>query len=387
MYTIPALLCALLFITLTGLCLFTALQRRRYTPGTQKNFNPACAIIIPCKGACSDLEENLESFFHLEEKSYEILFTVESNDDPAAAVIDRITARHSRGKKVIAGITTGGCQKNHNLLAAAEIAESTDILVFADSDIDTYPTWLQAITAPLADSSVTAATGFRWLYPDTVTPGAAAHALQNQTIFATFSLSSALWNGGLWGGSTAIRRTDFDRLNVAGRWRETAVDDLSLSELLRKNGAKTVLAYDCITPTHRTISRWRDALRWYRRQVMYLKIHQSRDWIAAFAAAIIYTAGLILSPFALAEFIQGAPFMESALLPTILILGPMLQASTFPLMGKSRHTAALILLAPLSMVSIMTATLWTALNNRISWSGYIYSVKQKDGTVTHIERL
>ncbi|ERP31145.1 glycosyltransferase [Chitinivibrio alkaliphilus] len=381
-YTISALLLFLIYILLLLAALSTRLFQKNYTAPPVQTPLPSCAVIIPCKGFSEDLERNLSAFCHLSHPNYTLLFVVEDAHDPAAEVIRTVCATTQKGTLIVAGRTKTSCQKNHNLRAGVAHAKDVDILLFADADIQPSPHWLESMIAPLSTTDVTAVTGFRWLYSRTNTLGSSAHAFQNYCIFIAFSLSSRLWNGGLWGGSTAISRQDYDELGVDDLWSHTGVDDLSLSQHIRRHKRKSVLAYSCLTETDKTIRSYTKSISWYIRQVQYLKFYQRRDWYGAIAMAVIHQASIILS----VSTLLIAPHLFhgwAGIVALLLTGGPMIVALPFFTLGKSGSPWFFIATAPISFFSVTWALLYSCTSNTIRWSGYAYQMDSK-GTVQKI---
>jgi cellulose synthase/poly-beta-1,6-N-acetylglucosamine synthase-like glycosyltransferase len=314
---------------------------------------------------------------------------VESPQDSAVPVIKQLIKHYNRGTLVIAGKAHTCCQKNHNLIAAvAKTDRECEVYVFVDSDIALYPEWLEKITAPLADSNIAAVTGFRWLYTHKASLPHIAHSFQNYTIFTSFALSSHMWNDGLWGGSTALRKKDFHELRVTDVWNTASVDDLSLSRILQKNARKTVFSYHCITPTTKTLTTIADIVSWYKRQIQYLRFYQKRNWIPVWCISAVYLFSIPASVPAIIRFLSGASFFESGMyLPLILIIGPMTYAAGFPLLGNRGNIFFQILYAPLSMIIATWATFITAFTSVISWSGYRYRVDPGTGKVKTISSI
>ena len=96
------------------------------------------ALFVPCKGADVDLEANLRALFEQNYDNYEIVFAVESDDDPACRTIRRVMDQYPGipSRLVVAGISESTGQKVHNLLVATEnLPPNSEILVFVDADV------------------------------------------------------------------------------------------------------------------------------------------------------------------------------------------------------------------------------------------------------------
>ena len=202
------------------------IARRTFDPAWQ----PRCAVVLPAKGICKDFEHNLEEYCNLDYPDYQLIVSVESETDSAVPVIQRVAAKHAKLKLIVAGLTWDCSQKNHNMLEAIKQAGDVDVYVFGDADIPPRADWLAGMILPLSSGKITAATGFRWLLPPHGTIGELSHANINLFIEVLFGTVSLLRLGSIvWGGSMAIRRKDFEELDVAGKWGRSGVDDISLA--------------------------------------------------------------------------------------------------------------------------------------------------------------
>jgi len=376
-----------LLVTFTAL--YALRKKRQYKPAVyNSSYEPRCSVILPCKGFNETLETNIRSFFSLDYSNYEVVLTVESESDSAVPTIRKILSENSNGRLVIAGITQHCGQKNFNLVAAVDTVTDAEILIFADSDIRLFPNWIKSITNPLHSNKATAVTGFRWLYPTDTNMGDLAHSLQNFILYSFFVTAAHKVNTGLWGGSMSIRKTDYERLKVKETWLRTSVDDMSLSEILKREGETTLFAYDCITPTSDTIKSLRSAVRWLERQVMYLKAHQRPEWIVAQIAAISYLSSYPLLIYAVIATLQGGNFILSGGIAWFIQTAfAILLTLLFPAFGEKGRWKSFIIASPISFYTAAYGTLRTLFKTTITWSGFRYTINMKDGTVTKVERL
>src|SRR6202034_4767275 len=64
-------------------------------PATLRGAEPI-SVLKPLAGFDLDLESNLRTFFEQDYPSFEILFAVRDNDDPAVAVVEKLRAEYPR---------------------------------------------------------------------------------------------------------------------------------------------------------------------------------------------------------------------------------------------------------------------------------------------------
>ncbi|MDQ5847139.1 MAG: glycosyltransferase family 2 protein, partial [Acidobacteriota bacterium] len=197
-------------------------------------FTPFVSVIAPCRGLDQGLTENIAALFGQDYPSCEIVFVTDSSSDASLPLIEE-TIRGSSipARIVIAGEAVDSGQKVHNLrVAVAQVAPETEVLVFVDTDARPQPNWLASLVSQLADERLGATTGYRWFIPET--GGFASHL---RSVWNA-SIASALGERGdknfCWGGSTAIRKSTFDELQIAERWRGTVSDDFTMTRVLQE---------------------------------------------------------------------------------------------------------------------------------------------------------
>lgn len=364
------------------------LYPNRLSARYDRNYRPRCSIIIPCKGIPKNFQKNISSFLTLDYDPYEVIFTVQSRDDSAVPAIRKLMRQDQRISLVVAGIATACSQKNHNMLAAIENAHGPDVYVFADSDIQPEKNWLSDMVSPLSKPDITVATGFRWLYSATGRIGELTNAYQNAVILVLFSIASFINNVGLWGGSMAIRKKDFDDLGVREYWAQTVVDDFSLSRLIRKNSKKSVMVSSCITPTDDALDSVKRSIVWFQRQVMFLKAYQKSLWCAAIPVVALCLFLQLLLPISLTiGLCTDHTFLQAGGAAAVIFsFGSMTVTPLFFFLGKSPSMTRTVLVQPLSLFTVLFGVLRTAFTNTISWSGFAYTVNFR-GKVTSVKQL
>jgi cellulose synthase/poly-beta-1,6-N-acetylglucosamine synthase-like glycosyltransferase len=374
--------------------LFTVLyQRFIYNkflrPRFDTTFRPTCSVIVPCKGTSKDFEKNIRAFCELDYDKYEVIYCVESDDDAAVASINAVTRECNRASLVVAGLTKGCAQKNWNQIAAVKKAYNPDVYVFADADISPRPEWLRELILPLSYPTISVTTGFRWLHVEQASLGQQTHFYMNSFLYTLYCFSSFFGGVGLWGGSMAIRRRDFEEIGVAERWAETVVDDSSLSQLIKKNKRKSMLVPTCITHTDDLITSVRGATRWFERQMMFLKAYQKGLWCAAIPLIALALVTLLWLPVAgIVALTTPCSFFAigggSAL---VLWLGKFASDMLYPFLGTMPRLGAFVVFQPFALWIFLFSCFRTAFTNTVTWSGYRYKLSFRTGKVTDVERI
>ncbi|MFQ5428977.1 MAG: glycosyltransferase [Phycisphaerae bacterium] len=259
-------------------------------------YRPPAVVIMPCCGVDEKLELTVHSLARQNYDDYEVIFTFESEGDPAYACVRRWTEDWTKppARRVVAGRAENRSQKIHNLLAAIHtVRPDREVLLFLDSDAVPDTDWLGHMVAPLEDDTVGAATGYRWYVAD----GSLVAGVRCAWNAATVSLLADDSLNLCWGGSTAVRRARFESLRVAQYWDQALSDDLQLTRAIRNGGLRICFVPQALIPNNdRTTLRefWNFA----RRQVIITRICDTKVWragarlCAAFMLGGVSTVGV-----------------------------------------------------------------------------------------------
>jgi len=286
---------------------------RRIAPRFDRGWRPAAAVVVPTKGAAPDLAENLGALLRQEYPDYEVFFAVESRDDPGVPVIEALLARAvregwpGRGRLVVAGLATACSQQNANMLAGVAAAGARPVvLAFCDNDVRPGPDWLGALVAPLGTGETAVTSGYRWVSGRTGAAAEHAHAGIALSMYVHFALVAHLAGKGLWGGSFALRRADYEAWGVGARWGETISDDMSLMGILQARGRRTLLVGEVLIVTEDTFASGAAARRWYARQLLNVKAYERATWALVGAGHLAAAFAWVGAGLALAALAIGA---------------------------------------------------------------------------------
>ena len=161
----PGAVCAGIFaLILCGSIVYSILQivaAGRYlsvTPPAFRSTEPI-SILKPLAGLDLDLESNLRTFFEQDYKTFEILFAVRKESDPAVEVVRRLQKEYERIPSRL--IFTGEPPyPNAKVFSLAHMlaAAANDLVVMSDSDIRVTPQLLRTIAAEFQDPHLGVAT-------------------------------------------------------------------------------------------------------------------------------------------------------------------------------------------------------------------------------------
>jgi len=368
---------------------------RRELDAHAPRFTPFATVVVPCRGLEEGLRENLDTLFRQSYTAYEIIFVVDSPDDPALEVIERLrrvweNVSCPTTRVVVAGRATESGQKVHNLIAAVDAAdERSEVFVFVDSDARPRTEWLGALVAPLADENVGATTGYRWFIP-AHNPASHLRAVWNASIASALGENSRA--NFCWGGSTAIRRATFARLRIRERWRGTLSDDFALTRALQAACLSIHFVPRCLIASHESCGA-RSLLEFTTRQLKITRVYAPHLWRIVLISNLLFVSvfygGIALT---LSRFGRGLPSaLPLALVASIYVLGSAkallrLRAVAHALAPEQRiwRTATLaahVLLWPFASVLFLYNALAAGLSRRIRWRGITYELKSPSETV------
>jgi len=270
---------------------------------------PSVTLLKPLHFDSPGLEEDLEGFFDQDYPGpIQIVFGVQSEADPAIAVVKNLMARHPGVDMtlVVDSRSYGSNAKISNLINMAEHAKH-EVLVLSDSDIAVARDWLSRLVNLLGQVGVGAVT-----CPYTGTPGASAWS----TLAAMGTSYEFLPNmifGTWWGvahaclGSTiALSRATLSQIGGFDAFANFLADDYEMGRAIRRRGLKVVVAPFAVTHrcTEETASELLShELRWSR------TVRIVRPWS--------HPTQIITHPLPLALF--GAALLGGVLPVTVLL--------------------------------------------------------------------
>jgi cellulose synthase/poly-beta-1,6-N-acetylglucosamine synthase-like glycosyltransferase len=256
---------------------------------------------------------------------------------------------------------------------------NAELYVFADADIGPGSLWLRELIAPLSREKITVTTGFRWLHMHNPGMAQLCHFYMNTFLYTLYCMASFSGGVGLWGGSMAIRARDFKALGVAERWSETVVDDSSLSQIVKQHHKKSVLVPTCITHSDDLIGRVGAAVRWFERQMMYLKAYQWELWLVAMP--MVVSAFMMMAWLPFATLLSRGSWSSFCALGgsagLLLVAGKLAGDSFFFALGPTGGRIRFLLLQPACLFMFLISCLNTAFTNTVTWAGVRYTLDSK----------
>ncbi|MHB8835807.1 MAG: ceramide glucosyltransferase [Candidatus Methylomirabilia bacterium] len=348
-------------LLLQALALRSVLRRRCDDAVDEKPWPPV-SILKPLAGLDDNLFSNLESFCRLDYPAYEIIFCLESPNDPAHSIARKVRARNPRIPIaiVISGPSEGHNPKVRNMLAGYRDARH-DILLVSDSNVEVEPSYLKATVRPLLDPGVGLVTnpvrgcGGRSL-------GSLLENLHLNTFVAggTAFLFRFLHRPCVVGKSMLFRKSRLDALGGLRAFRDVLAEDYVIGREFHRAGLRVVLAPHAVT----NVNIHGGTKRFLSRHSRWGKLRRR-------LGGVRYGAEILLNPVLVAACAMVArPGASSLTLLGVAADGAALCAAWMGRLLDARLPLPLCLLAPVK--DLLIATLWFVplVSMRVSWRGH-----------------
>lgn len=272
------------------------------------SFTPFATVVAPCKGLDEGLHENLSALLELDYPEYEVIFVVDSKNDPAVGVINELLtepkfkqdgnelANHRiyPVRLVVAKRSKDSSQKVENIREAIAHADArSEVFVFVDSDARPQKDWLRHLVAPLQDVNIGAATGYRWFLAKTPTLASELRSAWNASIAS--ALGPNVKSNFCWGGSMAVRREVWEGLELSNRLKGTLSDDFTVTRAMNEAELKTRFVPQALTPSIENCT-WRELFEFTTRQMKITRVYAPPLWLLSFFGSTLF-CGVMLSAF------------------------------------------------------------------------------------------
>ncbi len=134
---------------------------RRPADAPDRSYAPPVSILKPFRGVDPGAYENLASFCSQDYPEYEMIFCVDPDDDTVRPIVEKLR-RDFPGREIRVLYGSGRVASNDKVAKLARMAAEAryETVVISDSDVRVRPDYLRAMTAPLRDERVGAATCF-----------------------------------------------------------------------------------------------------------------------------------------------------------------------------------------------------------------------------------
>ena len=250
------------------------LRRARSRDATSCVSNGSCpktAVILCLRGADPFLSACLEGILHQDYPRYDLHIVVDSRDDPAWKIVERVLARHNAANVQVRPLTarrdTCSLKCSSLVQAVSELDASYEVVALLDADMIAHRTWLSELIAPLADDRVGVATGNRWYMPPTASWGGLVRWVWNAA-----AVVQMYWCRIPWGGTLAVKMSVVRGGDLLGRWSRAFCEDTMLYGATRRLGCRVAFV-----PSLMMVNREDCTLvgfcRWMRRQLLTVRLY------------------------------------------------------------------------------------------------------------------
>jgi len=357
---------------------------RHETSRPLPEFYPFVSVIAPTRGHEEGFVDNVRPLLDQNYPRYEILFVFDNPQDPCLPLVNDLGA-----KIVVSGPATDSGQKVHNLIVAVkEIDPRCEVIVFVDTDARPSRDWLRQLVAPLADEKLGASTGYRWFVPQT---GFASRLRGVWNASVASALGADTTKNFCWGGSTAIRRSTFEKLHVVDHWRGTVSDDFTLTRVLKEAKLPIHFTPHCLVPSVGDCG-WHELIEFTTRQIKITRVYAPHLWLPLLLGsalfAIAFFGGIVL--LGVRVFSGQSYWLVLSFLTVIFALGAAKgfirwRAVGIPLHGYRsalrRDLVAHIFLWPFASLLYLYNAIAAAFSRRITWRGITYNLPSPNEAV------
>jgi ceramide glucosyltransferase len=232
-------------------CLAVISSRKFFQPGStwsEQAFLPPVSVLKPVRGTDPDAYTNFASFCVQDYPDYEIVFCIDSPQDPTYQVLLRLM-RDFQDTQIRVLFGSGSVAPNDKVAKLARLTAEArhDVLVINDSDVRVRPDYLRTLVRPLADPAVGAVTCFY------LQSGDASFTESLQTIgmvsefypgiLTDWNLEGVKFTLGPTIATTRARLEDFGGYKSIDN---RPADDLLVGQLIAQQGYKVELLPYCI---------------------------------------------------------------------------------------------------------------------------------------------
>ncbi len=356
------------------------------------DWQPFATIIAPCKGLDDGLEQNLTALIELDYPEYEVIFVVDDPDDPAVKVIQAVSQTGEGYRKktalTVAPKATDSSQKVENLREGVIHADPrSEVFVFVDSDARPSPAWLRALVAPLRDETIGATTGYRWFISED--PSLASEIRSSWNASIASALGPNARSNFCWGGSMAIRRDTFERLNIRDRWHGSLSDDFTVTRAMNAGDLPIRFVPEALAASveNCTIGQ---LFEFTNRQMKITRVYMPKLWLMSFFGSALFNSVLITA-FLIVIFSRANTALVWAAIFTLITVSGFSVGKAWTRLRAVRLVLSQYARA-LERQSLTQNTLWlitpavflvncfSALSRRMRWRGTEYEMASPEVT-------
>lgn len=348
-------------------------------PSRPSDWAPPVSILKPVKGLDEEAFENFVSFCSQDYTAYQVLFGVESKEDPAVPIIQRLIQTFPKlDIQLIVVESIRAANQKIGVLAALTHRARHDLLVICDSDIRVPPNYLKEIVAPFQEPKIGMSTCLYRAHGAKNIP-ALLESLIIHLDFLPAVLVAERLEGlrfGL-GATMAIRRSALISIGGFEKIGDYLADDYLLGNRIHQAGYRIVLStliVDIIQQRLGMAGFLKHQLRWARTY----KACRPKGYFASILTHGVFfsMAYLLISDFSPLGWLLLSGTGGVRLLMAALISGYYL---------RERGLLATLILLPVK--EILSTGIWglAFLGNKVTWKEKTFRL-ERNGRMTRVER-
>lgn len=198
------------------------------------------------------------------------------------------------------------------------VSEESKVFVFVDSDARPNKDWLRNLITPLQNENIGCASGYRWFIGKSFSLATEMRSAWNASIAS--ALGANLNNNFCWGGSMAIRRETFEKLQMREKWRGVLSDDFAMTRAMKEAELLIFHVPQSLTASVENCN-FSGLLEFTTRQMKITRVYGTKFWVMSFIGSGLFNL-VILTSFLLLIFSQNFWFpLITILLVSIFSIG------------------------------------------------------------------
>ena len=246
------------------------------SPGIPDEQLPKVGVLLTLRGADPFLEHCLRGVFSLDYPRHEVQVIVDSRQDPAWAVVERVRQELRPANVTVQPLTefssTCSLRMCALLQGIASLDKSVEIITWLDADTIPYRRWLRDLVAPFQDPQVGLSHGLRWFNPREGSLGSMVRHIWNAAALLQMCAMKIAW-----GGSCAIRRSTFESAGLPEIWSRIMFEDTCAANAVLKLGQRVAVAAP-VTMMNTESTSLSGCLKFMARQLLNLRLYH-RAWL------------------------------------------------------------------------------------------------------------
>jgi ceramide glucosyltransferase len=344
----------------------TRRTRSRRTTVAAGSPTPPVTVFKPLKGLDEELETNLRSFFRLDYPTYQLIFGVADENDPAIGVVQKLLAEFpAQDACLVVGAPAFGLNPKVENLASMDRFRKHAVILISDSNVRVKPSYLRETACYLAEPGVGLVTNLFAGVGDAYS-GATMENLQlNGYIAGGMALASVMRITCVVGKSMLMPVKVLDAIGGFARVRNLLAEDQVIGVLVRKAGYSIRLSHHVIDNVNR-----RRGFNWFlNRHSRWYKIRRRMAFSTFLAEpmANLAVVGLVWA-------FSGESGIAWGGLAGLVGLGMARDALQSRMLSGHLPALRQLLFSPIKDFLLLPLWFDAMVNSRVQWRGHRFHV-------------